>query len=114
MSKTAYKREAPGNWISIQEYEQRRDLEAGEVTTQRGQVPTAWINPMTRRVVYRESPFSTIISHGELDKSNYQITEKNTYKLKDNLASPKEVVEKMFDYMEHDNGMTPVDVLLSK
>lgn len=114
MSKTAYKQDAPGNWISIQKYEQTRDLQAGKITTKRGEVPKAWINTKTKRIIFQESPFSSLIRLGKLNESNYQITEKDRYNMEDKFASPQEVVDRIFEYMEQNNGMTSLGNILER
>lgn len=106
------KRNPPNNWISLEEYERRRDLDAGTVTAERdGETPEAWVNTMTLRVVYRLSPFSSRLYLGELKKSNHVIKPESSVDL-DSFAEPSEVIDEAFDYMEHDNGMTPIDRLV--
>lgn len=103
------RRDAPNNWVSLKKYEEQRGLEAGEVTAaQDGKTPKAWVNTMTLRVVYRLSPFSNRLYLGEMNKSGHVI-EPESFTDFETGVEPKKMIDEAFDYMEHDNGMTPID-----
>ena len=115
MSQNPYKkRDVLNNWVSLEEYEERRDLENGQVTaTQDDKTPKAWVNTMTLRAVYRLSPFSNRLYLGEVNKSNYVIEPKSFADFGTDIE-PYEMIDEAFEYMEHDNGMTPIDSFIEK